>query len=426
MFLRNSTIAPFFQYIMYFLLLSIAGLCVYYIINIGNKGLPENKRIKFNKNKMLKFLIAIILGVIVITLYRKYSILGSATFSLFVSVLVAFLLNPIVNFFESKGIKRSTGIILTYILLLFILVILFINIIPDLIGQISLFLTNLPSSINYTYDSLQELLIKWNIDVRILDNFMVQLNDYLTGLSTNIPEWTTTFINAIHGSISTFVTLVLIPLITYHILMSKEKIIYGIYNMLPSHIKHDTLYLYKSINFAMNEFVKSRMLMAVFIGFSTGIMLQIFGIPFALVIGFLTMILDIVPYIGPVLATAPALIFAFIKSPMTFVWVVILLWFLQWIEQNIIGAKLFSVSSGIHELVTLLSIIIGGGIFGVWGMILAVPFVIIMKIIYEYILIKLHGETPEFTKDIEKALIQDIKKKQKEEKNRRRKRNNIK
>lgn len=75
----------------------------------------------------------------------------------------------------------------------------------------------------------------------------------------------------------------------------------------------------------MNEFVKNRLIMAVFVGSTTGIMSKLFGIPFAWVIGFLTMILDIVPYVGPVLATAPALIFALIKSPIIFIWVAIFL-----------------------------------------------------------------------------------------------------
>lgn len=413
MFIKNSTISPFFQYVMFFLLMAFVTVGIYYLINIGNRGVTKNNRIELNLNKIIKFSLIVIAGVIIVALFRAYPILGASTFALFVSVLIAFLLNPIVSYLEAKGIKRAHGTLLSYLVIVLLIVVMFVSIIPDLISQISLFLSNLPSSIDYTYDYVKETLVRYNIDTKILDNARVQLNEYLIGLSGNILGWATTLFETIQGSLSSLVTIVLIPLITFHFLVSKDRIIHGIFNVIPKKIKHDTFYLYKEINFAMNEFVKSRMLMAVFIGVSTGIMLALFRLPFAFVIGFLTMILDIVPYLGPVLATAPALIFAFIKSPIIFIWVAILSWFLQWVEQNIVGAKLFSVSSGVHELVTLLSIIIGGGIFGVWGMILSVPAVIIAKILFDYVRIKLRGETPEFTKDIEKELLIKMKKEEK-------------
>lgn len=422
MFIQNSTIAPFFQYVLYFLIMAFVGLAIYYMIYIGNKIVHDKYSIRINWKTIAKIIIAALLMAGVVYLYRKYPILGSTTFTLFVSALIAFLLNPVVNKLEEKGIKRGHGTIITYLLILLVVAFLFVSIIPELVTQINLFLSNLPSSINYTYDYIKNLLIDWNIDYQVLDNLRTQLNDYLVQLANNIPKWTESLIQAIQGSISTIVMLVLIPLITYHLLVSKDRIIYWVYKRIPSSIKHDTVYLYKEINFAMNEFVKNRLIMAVFVGSTTGIMLQLFGIPFAWVIGFLTMILDIVPYVGPVLATAPALIFAFIKSPIIFIWVAIFLWGLQWIEQNIVGARLFSVSSGIHELIVLLSIIVGGGMFGVWGMILAVPGVLIVKILIEFVSLKLKGIKPEFTKDIEKALIEEMKKKEKmDRKNRKRK-----
>lgn len=412
MFSANSTISPFFQYVLYFLISGIAGLAIYYMIYIGNRAIDDKHKIKINWNNVAKIILAIMGVVVVVNLFNTYSILGSTAFALFVSVLIAFLLNPVVNKFEEKGLKRGTGTLISYLLIILAISVLLIAIVPELINQSSLFLSNLPSSINYTYDYIKGLLKDWNIDYKVLDNMKLQINNYLINLSNNIPAWTGSLINTIQGSVGSLVTLVLIPLITYHLLVSKDKILQWCYNRIPKSIKHDTIYLYKEINFSMNEFVKSRLLMAVFIGFATGLMLWLFGIPFAWIIGFITMLLDIVPYIGPVVATLPALIFAFIKSPMTFVWVAFLCWFLQWVEQNIVGAKLFSVSSGIHELVILLSIIVGGGMFGVWGMILSVPAVILIKIIAEFVSMKLKGIKPEFTKHIEKQMLKDLKEKE--------------
>nr|WP_276939319.1 AI-2E family transporter [Helcococcus sueciensis] len=429
MFLQNSVIAPFFQYVLFFLILLIAGLISYYLIHIGNRGVKKELQIKINWNTFIKALIFVLAIVGIVALYKKFEILQTTTFALFISVLLAFLLNPIVNYMESKGIKRGIGTIITYISIILIIVFLFVSIIPDLVSQISSLVSNLPSSINYTYRQIEKLLINYNIDLKILSNLRTDINKYLLELANNIPEWTGAFITAVQGSLSSLISVVLVPILTYYLIVDKDRIIGGIYNIIPKNIKHDASYLYKEINFAMNDFVRNRAIMSLFVGVAYGLMLSLFRLPFAWAIGFLAMIFDIVPYIGPVVATVPALIFAFIKSPILFIWVAILSWVIQMIEQNIIGTKLFSGASGLHEIVVFLSIIIGGGILGVWGMILSVPIVLVFKIIIEFVSLKVRGVKPEFTKDKEKQIMiqmkKDAKERQKKAKEKRKQRRNM-
>lgn len=419
MFLKNSTIAPFLQYTFYFLVMVMIGLAIYYMIYIGNRFVKEDKELKINWKRILQIILVTIIITSVVALYKRYSILGNATFAIFISILLAFLLNPIVNKLETYGIKRGSGTIITYLAIVAILAFLGVAIVPEIIDQGSKFITNLPYTLNTLIKRIDEFLISWNIDSKILVTIQTTVNNYLLDLAKNIPNWTSSVIEKLQGSIASLVTMVLIPIITYYFIKDKDRIIKSVYKVIPKNIKNDSVYLYKEINFAMHEFIISRALMALFIGVATGIMLWIFGIPFAFVIGIITTLMDIVPYVGPVIATAPALIFAFIKSPLTFVWVAFLCWFLQWIEQNVVGPKLFSSSSGLHEVVILISIIVGGGIFGVWGMILAVPAVVIVKILVKYIIKKLRSEKLEFTKDIEKEKEQrqnKIKKQQSKEK----------
>ena len=349
-----------------------------------------------NWKRIFKLLLLGVLVTVISHLYSSYPILGSTTFALFIAIIVSFLINPIVNWMEDKGIKRPLGIAITYLGIVAIFVFLGISIIPDLISQTTKFASNLPESINNLFNSLEKTLTSMNIDVEILGTARKNINDFLLGLTNYLPEMTGKIFEAVQSSLSAVVTIVLIPILTFFITKDKEKILNAGYNIIPKKYRDDAVYLYKEMNFSMTEFIRSRLLMAVFIGVATWIMLEIMGIPFALVIGILTMICDIIPYIGPFMATTPALIFAFINSPITFIWVGALSMILQWIEQNIVGAKLMSDSSGIHEIVILMSIIIGGGIFGVWGMILAIPAVITVNILIRYIIMKVKGIKPVF------------------------------
>lgn len=413
MFIRESTISPILQYILFILLIVFSGLAVYYLIYIGNGKVDDEKKLNINWKTVAKFIIITSLIAIIVYLYRRYPVLGLSTSAIFLSALIAFLLNPIVKLMEKHKIPRGLGVLISYILIVVILVFLGIAIVPDLVKQTTTFLSNLPSTVMQLTHNVEELLKNWNINSSILTDFRNTANEYLIEISRNIPKWLESLINTIQGGFSAIIVLVLVPIITFYFIIDKEKILRNIYNIIPKAWKKDSYYLYKEINFAMKEFIISRALMAIFIGVSTGIMLWLFGIPFAIIIGIITAIMDIVPYVGPVIATAPALIFAFIRSPMTFVWVAILSWFLQWIEQNIVGPKLFSSSSGLHEVVILISIIIGGGLFGVWGMILSVPAVVIIKILIEYSFMKMRGIEPKFTKDLEKQNLKESRSKKK-------------
>jgi predicted PurR-regulated permease PerM len=124
--------------------------------------------------------------------------------------------------------------------------------------------------------------------------------------------------------------------------------------------------------------------MAVMVGIATTIFLFLMGIEFAIVIGFITGLADIVPYIGPFLGFLPAVIFAFISSPIKAVWVGVFFILIQWMENNILGPKVLGKTTGMHPLTILLAIIVGGTIFGVMGMILSVPAVSVSIILFNY------------------------------------------
>jgi predicted PurR-regulated permease PerM len=118
------------------------------------------------------------------------------------------------------------------------------------------------------------------------------------------------------------------------------------------------------------------------------------GIEFAIVIGFITGLADIIPYIGPFLGFVPAVIFAFIAGPIKAVWVAVFFILIQWGENNILGPKILGKSTGMHPLTVLLSIIVGGTIFGVMGMLLSVPFVSVIIILYKYFKNKINIRFP--------------------------------
>jgi len=154
---------------------------------------------------------------------------------------------------------------------------------------------------------------------------------------------------------------------------------------IPAKYKEDCRKLCFEIDDSLSKFVRGKIIMAAYVGIATSIVLLIMGIDFAIVIGFITGIADIIPYIGPFLGFLPAVFFAYLISPLKAIWIALFFVCIQWAENNILAPKVIGETTGIHPLIILISIIIGGGIFGVLGMILAVPVVAILIILFKFI-----------------------------------------
>ena len=113
-----------------------------------------------------------------------------------------------------------------------------------------------------------------------------------------------------------------------------------IHDLVPAKYRDDANYLARRINTALMDFVKGRLLMAVFVGVATAIVLLIFRVNFAIIVGLLTMIGDIIPYIGPFIAFVPAVLFAAMDSPIKALIIAACFVIIQWLENNILAGKL--------------------------------------------------------------------------------------
>lgn len=387
--IKADNIPAFIQVLISIALLVLLFLCIYYLMYIGNKHISQDKRIRINWHKLFNLTLIIIGFLIVLSLFRKYKVLGSTLSSIFIAMILAYILNPLVNKLEKKGVKRTIGTIIVYLVILLCLVGLGYLVIPALTVQIVNFIKNLPSLLDQTAHWIDGILKNNNIaNVNVLDELEKALSGYINTSSSKILNWSANALTTITGSIGKLLSLVLIPIITYFFLVDKDKILARIKDILPKKFINEGFDLYTELDTALSGFVRGRILMAIFVGVATMIALYIMGIEFAFVIGLLTMVGDIIPYIGPFLGLLPAFIFAALKSPIKAVWLTIIFVLIQWIENNIIGPKLLGDSTGLHPLVVLLSIIVGGGMYGIWGMVLSVPLVSVALIIVKFFLDK--------------------------------------
>lgn len=371
------------------LLIILLGIGIYISIKFSNERLKSGDKIYINRIKMLRFLLYVSTFVIIINIFYKYPIIRLTAITCIISVVIAYILNPAVNYFESKGIKRAFSIALVYFIIALVFVVLFIVIIPKTINQFKALFLSLPDMFvnftNYMDEMRRNLFANTPLVDKVVTNLNGALSSFLEGLkSGGIFEKLANFVVGLRGLLSTLLQMILIPVVTFYLLLEKDKICRFVGEKTPKRYKKFFKELWKDLDYSFSMFVRGRILMAIFVGIATALYLSVLGIEFALVIGIITCIADIIPYIGPFMGFVPAVLLAFIKSPIKAIWVGLLFMFVQWVENNIIGPKILGDSTGMHPLIILIVLIIGGGMYGVMGMIFSVPIASAIKIIYEH------------------------------------------
>lgn len=367
-----------------FLSLIFVLFATYYMVNIGNNYVDDKRKVRLNLRKILKYVLIFAGAAIIITIFRSYNSLRYLLNAFLTSVVIAYVLNPLVKWLETRypKLKRKWWILIIFLALFLILVFMMVSLLPRTINEFSKLVNNFPLYLDQAKKVVIDLSQKYfGRDVLNLEKLKVRDIFGKIGMSDfNLSS----MMVGVKSTFSKIFIAVLVPIFVFYLLNDKEIFIKKLKELIPAKYREQSVEIGKKMDESVFKYVKGKILMAIYVGVAVGIFLGIIGVDFALVIGIITMFADIIPYIGPFLGLAPATVFALLDSPTKAIFVIIMFLFLQWTENNIVGPKIMSDQLGYHPMFVLIITIAGGFLFGFVGMIFALPFVIALEVVYEY------------------------------------------
>lgn len=368
----------------------ILALGIYYLVNIGNKHLDEGERLIFSKTVIIKFIITVLAVLFFIYIYKNFLMVRTITLSILVAAMLAYFLNPMVKSVRKRlKISDTLAILTVFLIVILIFLILGFTVFPKTISDIKNLIIKFPEYYKQTLESINEFLGQYEVFKNInLDNNFIA-NNLSKIYSKQKANAANLIVSSAKNVMSFIFSLVLTPIFTFYFLKDKDDIKEKLKKMIPKQKNDRLMKLFSKMHQDMTKYISGKIKMAVFVGFATFIMLLVLGVEFSFVIGIITCVADIVPYVGPLMGLVPAFVFAFIDSPIKALWIFVLYLFIQWIENNIVGPKILSEETGFHPIVVLFLLIVGGSLFGFLGMILSVPIALVIKTVYnEYVINK--------------------------------------
>jgi predicted PurR-regulated permease PerM len=299
-----------------------------------------------------------------------------------VSLVLAYVMNPIVERFEKWGVPRWVTSMVLILILLTLIVLFFFLVLPVVLAQVEGILDSMSKLIvdfnNWIWNSsMLRALEKYGVsaeEVRntITSQFMPKLEDILKNLVRGLL--------LVASSISNLVTqifyIVLVPFLTFYILTDLPKIRHR-FTMLFSHRYRDRVELYlKTADEVIGLYLRGAVTVALMQGVIIAVIFSIAGIKYALMIGVIAAILDLIPYFGLVITMVLAAIVAMFSDPPVLpkvLFAILSIESLRVLETMVLSPRIVGSKVGLHPLLVIFSILVFFYFLGFLGLLIAVP-----------------------------------------------------
>ncbi len=367
------------------------------------KEKSREKMIDYNKlnhvigtsEKILRivYVLLVILAIYILTILFKelklrntIIVLLKTITPLFIGFFIAWLFDPFVKWLKKKGIRRGYGTIITYLLLIGGLVIVIGSIIPVLVNQINDFAKTLPSILDTVQGWIDALFDQLNhfegFDaLAVKEDLFQKMEEFGTGLTKSLPEMTVNFISSFFSGAGSFVVGLIIG---FYLLMSFDNASDVVITLLPRKMQNDTRDLFNEVNSSLRRFVQGAAIDCTLIFVITSLGLWLVGLKAPLLFGLFCGITNVIPFAGPYIGGAPAVIVGFSQGPMTGILTLIVIAVIQFLEGNFLQPLIMSKTTKLHPVTIIIGLLVFGYFFGIIGMAISTPIIASCKSIFMF------------------------------------------
>lgn len=332
------------------------------------------------ENKIFRY---IILGVVLLATFYSVYVIREVVYTFLVGGLVAYFLFRPVGYLERKGLKRIWGIVIIYLVAIALLALIMWLAIPRLLKELSEVAALLPAYAAQVQEfsaRINNLHLPGKLDGMVHENTL-RIENYIYGLLKD-------FVSGIYGFFSKALIIIFAPILAVYIINDWEKIREAFLKLLPPTGRRDLTMLLARIDSVLIEYLKGHLFVSTLVGIFTGLSALIIGVDFALVIGIIAGISNLVPYFGPILGGIPAVVLALLQSGRAGLYMLIAIILIQQLESNLITPKIIGERLGMHPLIIVFALLVGGELLGILGMLIAVPLTAALRIILSYLYLK--------------------------------------
>lgn len=298
------------------------------------------------------------------------------------AVIFYYLLTPLVDWLEKKRFSRNTAIAFIFSLLILLIVGGMNYLVPIIQMQVSTLAENWPSYWENFIGQVESILNTQALSQFMNENGEAPFIETLTNQTSSVVNATVGSIGSVIGTITrVIITLFTTPFVLFYLLKDGKEIPRKLSQFIPTRARPTVNKLFSDINRQISYYVRGQLIVAIFVGLMFWIGFSIVGLDFALTLGIFAGFLNLIPYLGSIIATIPALIIAVVDSPFMLLKVLIVFGVEQLLEGRVISPQILGNSLKIHPVNIIFLLLIAGRLFGLVGVVFGIPGYAIIRIV---------------------------------------------
>lgn len=314
---------------------------------------------------------------------------SSAVFmQLFIAFALAYILNPAVVLLEKRHIPRLYGIFMVFCGATVVCIGFSAFLIVSITGEFSRVQLNLPAYAQHLYD-IAPAALKEYLAIETPAKLAVRLNDLLSQARAAAPDLVKPLLTVVQKALSSTVAVLLtllgyliIPVYLFYLLFDLPKLKEFVESFIPGRFRPVYAAKLAEVHAVLSGFIRGQLSVCVILALLYSIGLYVIGIDLAIAIGMLAGITFIIPYVGTIVGITLSVVMALLKFNDLLHPLLCLGWFgfVQLLEGTLLTPKIVGDTVGLHPLVAIVALLIGGQLFGVMGMLLAVPVTAVLQV----------------------------------------------
>lgn len=326
----------------------------------------------------------VVLPLALVGLWALARAAGPVLLILIIASLIALILNPLVKFLHQHRVPRGLAIPLAYLTILAALVGIGVLLSNPISSQITHFNHNLPRytrNANHDLAQLQKFFNKHGLHIQIQRQGQTALQTLQKSLQKHSGAIVSFSSNLLTKAVQVAIDAILVLVLSIYLLVYGNQIGALVRRMMPpgDGTPEDDFPLL--VQRALSGYVRGQLTFSLIMGVSAGLALTIFGLvgifhdgkTYAVFFGGWYALMELVPYIGPILGALPPVLLALFEHPLTAIWVILLFVLLQQLEGHLIAPQVFRISLRINPILIILALLIGYQLYGIAGALIALP-----------------------------------------------------
>lgn len=302
---------------------------------------------------------------------------GAVFIPFFIAAFITYLLHPLVQNLHEAGLHKGVAVFIIYILFfggagysLYKGVPAFIHQLKDLSESAPQFANQYRSWISI----IQEKTATWP------EGIQMRIDEGILALESALDNLLTKSVNILINILNYSLIILLIPFISFYMLKDFDLMKRATWYLTPRKWRREGILFLQDVDKSLGSYIRGQLLVCATIGTISALLFWLFGMKYPLLLGFFIGLTNVIPYFGPLFGLIPAVVIAATISIKMVIISISIVFVLQFIEGNVLSPLIVGKSLDMHPLVIIFALLVGGEAGGVFGLVIAVPLLAILKV----------------------------------------------